>query len=75
MRKKIKRPRDSNQLARLVIDILLGDRKNDKSDLQSNLEKRKAGTKGGKARADKMSPESRKEIAQRAAQKRWTKNN
>ena len=32
---------------------------------------RKGGKKGGKARAEKLSPERRKEIAQKAAQKRW----
>ena len=31
------------------------------------------GAKGGKARADKLSPEERKAIAQRAAQARWAK--
>lgn len=33
---------------------------------------RKGGLKGGKARAEKLSPERRKEIAQRAAAKRWS---
>ena len=33
---------------------------------------RKGGLKGGKARAEKLSPEERKEIAKKAAQKRWT---
>jgi hypothetical protein len=32
------------------------------------------GLKGGKARAAKLSPERRKEIAQRAAKARWGKN-
>lgn len=31
------------------------------------------GRKGGRARAAKLSPEQRKEIAQRAAQARWAK--
>jgi hypothetical protein len=31
------------------------------------------GQKGGKARAEKLSPEKRKEIAQKAAQARWKK--
>ena len=34
---------------------------------------RKGGLKGGKARAEKLSPERRKEIAQLAAQTRWGK--
>jgi hypothetical protein len=31
------------------------------------------GAKGGKARAAKLTPEQRQQIAQKAAQKRWSK--
>lgn len=34
---------------------------------------RKGGLKGGKARADKLTPEQRKEIAKKAAKSRWSK--
>jgi hypothetical protein len=34
---------------------------------------RLGGLKGGKARAKKLSPAARKEIAQRAAKQRWAK--
>lgn len=34
---------------------------------------RKGGLKGGKARASKLTPEQRKEIAQKAAKVRWGK--
>jgi len=34
---------------------------------------RLGGLKGGKARADSLTPERRKEIAQKAAEKRWGK--
>ena len=34
---------------------------------------RLGGLKGGKARANKLTPERRKEIAQKAAAKRWNK--
>lgn len=34
---------------------------------------RRGGLKGGKARADKMSPAARKQIAKKAARARWTK--
>ena len=34
---------------------------------------RLGGLKGGKARAKKLSPEQRKEIAKKAAQRRWFK--
>lgn len=35
---------------------------------------RKGGLKGGKARAEKLSPEKRREIAQKAAKARWEKD-
>ena len=34
---------------------------------------RLGGLKGGKARASKLTPEQRSEIAKKAAQKRWSK--
>lgn len=34
---------------------------------------RLGGLKGGKARAEKLTPEQRKEIAKKAAQARWSK--
>lgn len=36
---------------------------------------RLGGLKGGKARAEKLSPERRKEIAKKAAETRWKKEN
>jgi hypothetical protein len=36
---------------------------------------RLGGLKGGKARAEKLSPEERKKIAKEAAQQRWSKKN
>jgi len=36
---------------------------------------RKGGLKGGKARAEKLTPERRSEIARKAAQARWSKPN
>ena len=34
---------------------------------------RLGGQKGGRARAERLTPEQRREIAQKAAQKRWSK--
>ena len=72
-----KRPKDTNQRARLIVDILTGE----KEDQDPNAGKngaavelgRKGGRKGGKARAKALSPERRKEIAHEAAKKRWGK--
>ena len=76
-----KRPRDPAQLAKLVVDIATGqveDREptpeeQDKS--ATAVERGKAGgLKGGKARAMKLSPEQRADIARLAAQTRWKKS-
>lgn len=68
-----KRPRDPNQLAKLMVDIASGDA----SEIEeTTFAKRasKAGTKGGPARAASLTPEQRSEIAALAAQARWKKN-
>ena len=67
-----KRPRDPNQLAKLMIDIASGDVEEAESTV---TEKRAsiAGKKGGPARAKALTPEQRSEIASLAAQARWKK--
>lgn len=71
-----KRPRDPNQLAKSIIDIATGE-KPDRHPTPEEQGKDPAavalGKKGGKARADAMTPKRRAEIAQKAAQKRWQK--
>ncbi len=42
-----------------------------KKDFDAKALGRKGGLKGGKARAEKLTPEQRKEIAQKAARSRW----
>jgi hypothetical protein len=65
-----KRPRDPNQLAKLVVGIAAGE----VEDTDNKDEAAQAmGRKGGKARAEKMSQERRREIAQKAAEARWRK--
>jgi hypothetical protein len=76
---KKKRPSDINRLAEQIVDEAT--RKGLPAEPKSIKEKNPAsvvpgtlgGLKGGKARAEKLSPEKRKEIAQKAAQKRWSK--
>jgi hypothetical protein len=70
-----KRPRDPNQLAKSIIDIATG-QKPDRDPTPEEQGKDPAavalGKKGGKARAERLSEAHRKEIAQRAAAKRWS---
>lgn len=74
-----KRPRDPNQLAKLVVDIATGEAKDTPEDANKNPAAvalgRKGGLKGGKARAASMTPEERTDAARRAAQARWKQKN
>ena len=71
MTKKPKRPRDQNQLAKLIADIATGEQENEK--YHTHEGKRKAGEKGAKTRNKNLTPEQRTEIAHIAAQARWKK--
>jgi hypothetical protein len=75
--KRLKRPRDPAQLAKLMIDIASGEVE-DRAPTPEERGKDPAavamGHKGGKARAAKLSGSKRKEIAKRAAASRWRKN-
>lgn len=76
MPKKPKRPRDTNQLAKLIVDLATGDAEEEKpqddgKDPAAVALGRKGGKKGGKARAEKLTPEQRSEIARKAAKARW----
>lgn len=69
-----KRPRDPNQLAKLMLDIVTGEAPDPVSEKKKNPSKRRiGGEKGGKARAEKLSPKKRSEIAKKAAKVRWKK--
>ncbi|MXO71765.1 hypothetical protein [Alteraurantiacibacter buctensis] len=67
-----KRPRDPNQLAKLIVDIATGDEP-DTAGQPKDAAAQAMGKKGGQARAATMSPERRAEIARKAAAKRWSK--
>lgn len=64
-----KRPRDPNQLAKLITDLATGEA-TDPPDTRDQAAVA-LGSKGGAARAGNMTPERRREIAKKAASKRW----
>ena len=70
-----KRPRDINQRAKLIVDIATGEVEDKPKDEGKNPHAvalgRLGGQKGGRARADKLSAQRRKEIARQAARSRW----
>jgi hypothetical protein len=72
-----KRPRDPNQLGKLIVDLATGEADEtppeDLRDPAAVALGRKGGLKGGRARAAKMTAEERSEAARRAARARWSK--
>ena len=74
---KPKRPRDTNQLAKLIIGIATGEveeaKTDDGKDPAAVSLGRKGGLKGGAARAAKLTPAKRSAIAKKAASVRWAK--
>jgi hypothetical protein len=66
-----KRPADAVARAVMIAKIATGEVEDEKEELTSAAAQ--LGRKGGKARAAAMTPERRKEIAKKAAEKRWKK--
>lgn len=70
-----KRPRDPNQLGKLIVDLATGEADepapNDGKNPAAVELGRKGGLKGGNARAAKMSAKERSEAARKAAEARW----
>ena len=67
-----KRPADAIGLAVMIGKIATGEIEDARDDVASAAAQ--MGKLGGKARAANMTPERRKEIAQKAAAKRWKKD-
>jgi hypothetical protein len=74
---KKKLPKDSNQLAKSIVDMATGETPKgepvDEVKSAAAALGRLGGLKGGKARAEKLSAKKRSDIAKKAAAKRWAK--
>ena len=68
-----KRPADVIGNAVRVMEIATGQRDEEFEDDGKDPAAKALGAKGGKARATKLSPERRREIAREAAKARWQK--
>jgi len=69
-----KRPRDPNQLAKLIVDIATGEKDDSLSESKRHPSGRRVGgLRGGNARARKLTKTERKQIAVKAAKARWQK--
>jgi hypothetical protein len=75
MPKRPRRPRDPNELAFQVFQEAIGERPREDPDTGKNPAAvalgKLGGTKGGKARAAKLTPEERRDSARLAAMARW----
>jgi hypothetical protein len=76
-----KRPRDSNQLAKSIVDIATGETEDREPTAEEQGKDpaavslgRRGGLKGGKAWAANMTAKRRAEIARKAAEARWRKD-
>jgi len=67
-----KRPRDPNQLAKLITDIATGDAEDGKT--PAPMDAAEKGRRGAAARRATLTDEQRKEIARTAALARWKKD-
>lgn len=69
---------DLNQLAKRIVDEATGEEPITPAPPEKNKAAqelgRLGGLKGGKSRAEKLTPEQRSEIAKKAAAKRWGKS-
>lgn len=63
--------KDINQLAKFITDVATGESEDNNKKEVAPIKGRSGGLIGGKARADKLTPERRAEIAKKAAEKRW----
>ena len=70
-------PKDANELAKYILDVTTGEadkitppQKNPHAQALSKL----GASKGGEARAAKLSAKKRSQIAKKAAKARWPKN-
>jgi hypothetical protein len=80
MPKRSRKPSDTNQLAKAIVDQATGQAPPDVPEPDNDARKAAArllgsigGKKGGKARAAKLTPKRRAQIAKKAAKARWDK--
>ena len=75
MAKRTKMPTDVNSRARAIVDLATSDEElpdpDEGKDPAALSLSRKGASKGGRARAEKLSPTERSEIAKAAARARW----
>lgn len=69
-----KRPRDTNQFAKHIVDVATGECPETLAATPVNEFARAGGLKGGRTRASALTPQQRREIAQKAAAASWSEH-
>jgi hypothetical protein len=72
LKRTSKKTEDENTIAAQIVELTTGEPAKEKNPAAVALG-RLGGLKGGKARAEKLSAQKRKEIARKAAKTRWGK--
>lgn len=72
MTKKTNPRKDFTQIAFAVVQEAIGEAQAAEELTGKKADSQKGGLKGGKARAGKLTPEKRSEIASKAAKARWS---
>jgi hypothetical protein len=73
----MKRPRDPNLLAKMIVDIATGEAEDTVSDAKRHpdmIRGRAGGLRGGVVRAKSLSSKERSHIAAKASRTRWKKS-
>ena len=71
MTKKTNPRKDFTQVAFEIFQQAIGETEEPEELIGKKADSQKGGLKGGKARAEKLTPEERSEIAKKAAKARW----
>ena len=72
MAKRNKKEHDFAITAFHIVQEAIGETESGRREIDYKALGRKGGLRGGKARAEKLTPEQRSEIAKKAAQARWS---
>jgi len=74
MDRKPRRPRDPNQLGKLIVDLSVGEAEEKSQEDTRDPAAVALGSKGGKARAKNLTEEQRRAISRLASDARWKKS-
>jgi hypothetical protein len=73
-KRQAKRPRDVNQRAKLIVDIVTGESDEPKKPAEKDPAAVELGRRGGQARAKNLSAKERSAQAKKAVTRRWSRS-